>query len=154
LDLDLVFPPAALRTLVSNLSVENLVLARLEESNDAAHTAVRRVSTIRSGTLYLNALDGKAIELNKRQALQFGRSEGELRSTTISEAGVELSFTGRVRGMTGGSMRHPVDLMPSILQWLAANQTLALVWSTALSLFGTWFTVDRWWRNRIGDDYP
>jgi hypothetical protein len=137
----------------SNLNVEDLVLARLEESSDGAHTALRRIPTIRSGTLYLNALDGKAIELNKRQALQFRRSEGELRSATLSEAGIELSFTGRVGGMTAGSTRHPVNLMPSILQWLAANQTLALVWSTALSLFGTWFTVVRWWRNRMGDDY-
>jgi hypothetical protein len=85
--------------------------------------------------------------------LEFESSEGELRSVVFSEAGVELSFTGRVRGMTGGSTRHRVDLMPSILEWLAANRTLTLVWSTALSLFGTWFTVVRWWRNRMRDDY-
>jgi hypothetical protein len=144
LDLDLAFAPERPGAVASDLGVQDLVLARIAEI-EAGHTLLNRVPTIQTGTLYLNSLNGKAVNLRAAEALQFHQSDGELRNAKMLDGTIALAFSGRVRGMTGGSTRHAVQLMPNLLEWFAANQTLALLWSTALSLFGIWLSIERWW---------
>jgi hypothetical protein len=151
MDLDISCPTGIAPALESDLDVDDIVFARIEETGDDLRTEVRRLPTVESGTLYFDSLNGKSIAIRAGEALQFSRSEGALRSAEITDKGIRVLFSGEVRGMTAGSPRAPVKLMPTLLHWLAANQTLGLLWSALLFLFGLWMTITKWWSDGRGD---
>jgi hypothetical protein len=145
LQIDLGGAGPADRALALNLEVADLALSRIEHVS--ASMAARRVSSIKSGSLYIHDLERRQIELRGGEDLEFSRMEGALRTVALVEEGMRLSASGRVRGMRAGSTRQPVDLMPSALQWLAANRTLTLVWTSVLYFAGLLLAIARWWRH-------
>ncbi len=137
---------ASLVTLSSQLSVEGLSLSRIEEVVDARHTAVRHISTILSGTLYLESLNSQQFALRPGEEVQFEQSHGEIRALRLDVDHLAMKFHGRVRGMSVGSGDGRRSLMPTWLEWLKARHGLSLLWGTALYLFGLIVGALRWWR--------
>jgi hypothetical protein len=127
------------------LFVGNLSLLRIDQLQDAERTLVRRVSTILSGTLYLESLNGLVRPLRPAEAIQFDRSYGEIRTLGFHDGHLVVNFHGRVHGMTTGTGESRRSLMPTYLEWLQARHGLSLLWGTTLYLFALIVGVIRWW---------
>jgi len=145
-DLDLVALNPAVSPLAPSLAISTLALVRIDEVSQDGRSVVRRVSTLHSGSVFFNELAGRELRLRAREALRFGAARGEIRAVRFADGRLAVDFHGRVRGMASGSLDHPRDLMPSWLEWLRANQPLALLWGAALYLFGLLTTLWQWWR--------
>lgn len=145
-DLDLVALNPSVSPLAPSLSISALALVRIDEVSQGGRSVVRRVSTLHSGSVFFGELAGRELRLRAREALRFGQARGEIRAVRFADGRLVVDFHGRVRGMASGSLDHPRDLMPSWLEWLRANQPLALLWGAALYLFGLLTTLWQWWR--------
>jgi len=145
-DLDLVALNPVVSPLAPSLAISTLALVRIDEVSQSGRSVVRRVSTLHSGSVFFNELAGRELRLRAREALRFGAARGEIRAVRFADGRLIVDFHGRVRGMASGSLDHPRDLMPSWLEWLRANQPLALLWGAALSLFGLLTTLWQWWK--------
>lgn len=104
----------------------------------------RPLSSVLSGALYWNALDGKQMTLRPSEALSFGESKGTLRSVTLVPGGIQLELSATVKGMKTGDDPNSRSLMPTYLQWIAARQELWLWWGSAVSVFAVVMSVLRW----------
>jgi hypothetical protein len=145
-DLTLSFPEASKPgQFSSQLLADDLTLFRIDEFVDQKHTLVRQVSTILSGTLYYESLNGKERPLRASEALRFEQSRGEIRTIQLHNDHIALKYFGRVRGMQTGSDENRRSLMPTYLEWLSARHGLSLLWGTTLYLFGLIVGVLRWW---------
>jgi hypothetical protein len=145
-DFDLVMLDPGVSPIAPALAISSLALVRIDEVSQGGRSAVRRTSTLHSGSVFYDELAGRELRLRAREALRFSEVRGEIRAVRFTEGRLAVNFHGRVRGMASGSLDHPRDLMPSWLEWLRANQPLALLWGTALYLFGMLTTVSQWWR--------
>ena len=134
--------------LARQLAAQNISLQDVDETVDGNRTVIKRVSAIVSGTLYLEALDGKERKLRAGELLQFSRSEGELRSVRLEDDRIVLNFQGTVRGMTIGRGINQISLMPTWLEWLQARHGVGLFWGSALYLCGLATAVFKWLRGR------
>jgi hypothetical protein len=149
LDLDLAFaatPPSAFSP---QLAVRDLSFLQVDQFLDADHSMVRRLSTILSGTLYFESLNGQERRLRAGEELRFEQSQGEIRTIELADNRIALKFHGRVRGMTTGTGEGRRSLMPTWLEWLRARHGLPLLWASALYLFGVIASVLRWWGVRM-----
>lgn len=145
---DVALPEGTRRALARQISARNISLQDIDESSDGNRTVVRRVSAIVSGTLYLEALDGKERKLRAGELLQFDRSEGELRSVRLEDDRIVLNFQGTVQGMTIGRGSNRISLMPTWLEWLQARHGVSLFWGSALYLCGAAIAVLKWLKGR------
>ncbi len=148
-DLSLVFLSSAQGAFSPQFSANELALFRIDEFPGADRTVIRHVSTVLSGTLYLEALNGQEQVLRPGEGIRFEDSEGEIRVLQLLDDHIALKFHGRVRGMSTGSIENRRNLMPTYLEWLSARHGFSLLWGTALYLFGLFLTVLRWWRVTI-----
>jgi hypothetical protein len=143
-DIDIVLPAAV--TLGSQLDVVQLSFSRIDELADDGTTSVRRVSTVRSGTLYLEELNGRALPLRAGEPIRFGAARGWLRFVQLDEDRIHVAFRGRVSGLSTGWGEAERSLMPSQLEWLRARHGLVLLWGAVLYVSGMVLTLARWWR--------
>ncbi len=146
-EVDLVLTPAEEIpiTFVSQLLVRDLSFLRVDVFENRKATLVRRVSTLISGRLYQESLNGQERLLRPGENLRFASSYGQIRSLKLEKNNLAMQFFGRVQGMKTGWGKGERDLMPTHLQWLAAQPGIYLFWGTALYLFGVIVTVLRWW---------
>jgi hypothetical protein len=128
----------------SQLAADELRLFQIDEFVDQKNTIVRKVSTIHSGTLYLEELKGKEIQLRPREQISFKQSVGEIRTIQLNDNRVGLKYYGRVRGMDSGFGENKRNLMPTYLEWLSARHGLSLLWGATLYIFGIIVGVLRW----------
>jgi len=128
------------------LPIRRLQLSRIDEFTQSDEPIVRSISTIQSGTLYLESIEGEARPLRAGEGLQFRESDGELRALELGGEYIALQFVGQVRGMTVGSGRVKRSLMPTLYEWLVARHRLPLLWGTTVYVFGLIMSVLRWWR--------
>ncbi len=134
------------RTFRSPLPAESLFFFRIDRLDDALHTLVRQVSTIDSGTLYFESINGGARPLRAGEAIHFARSHGEISDWLLADDGIVLRFRGRVAGMSSGSGDIRRSLMPTVLDWLRAQHGLSLLWGTTAYGVGLFITVLGWWK--------
>jgi hypothetical protein len=146
LDLDLTLPEGAAAPRWEQIVVRDLRLHRVDDMRDAARPLARPVSTIQSGSLYFEALDGMERKLRTGELLRFGEANGTFLTLDLREDGIAATFQGDVREMRSGSGDEPRSLMPTLLEWLRKRQGLSLMWGTALYLSGIALTLRRWWR--------
>jgi hypothetical protein len=146
LDLDLAPLNAGAGLLAPGLDVIELGLMRIDEVTEGDRTAVRAVSTVQSGSVYLEELGGRELRLRAHEGLRFDLARGEVRSIGVKDGALALNFHGRVRGMASGPLDHPRNLMPRWLDWLRENQPLSLLWGSAVYLFGVSTAVRQWWK--------
>jgi hypothetical protein len=128
------------------LSIQDLSLLRIEDRRGPDGLPVRRVSTIASGTIYFEELNGQELKLRPGEVIQLEGSTGEIDSLALKDNNIAVQFQGRVRGFTAGPSDSRHSLMPTWLQWLKARQGLTLLWGTAIYLFGLVAGVLRWLR--------
>ena len=145
-DFDLVFVDLANAGVMPQVPIERLGLRRVDEFGDRGLSIIRTISTIVSGTLFFESLNGLRRPLRSGEALQFERSAGEMRTMRLEPGHLTLNFHGRVRGITTGSDARPRSLMPTWLDWLRAQHGLSLLWGTSVYLFGIGLAVVRWFR--------
>ena len=146
LDLDLAVPSGDLR-LAEQLRVSNLSFSRIDVDELATddRTLVRSFSTIVSGSLYFDALNGLAYPVRPGEALRFESSAGLLRTVQLNEEHIAVKFRGQVRGLETGWGDVRRSLMPTWLEWLKSRHAVSLFWATALYIFGLIASVMRWW---------
>jgi hypothetical protein len=128
---------------VRQVAVEKLALVD-EDRYLGSAPSVRQRSSVLSGTLYMNALDGKPVTLRPSEALSFTRFTGTLRSITPAADCLRLQLFATVQGMKTGDDPNEKSLMPTYLQWIAARNELWLWWGSALSGFAFLMSVLRW----------
>jgi hypothetical protein len=144
IDLDFEVAPGAKMELVRQWRVTGLSMNRVERFMDANHTRARNLSTLLSGTLYLDSLNGERRSLRPGEAVRFEESTGDIRTLAIEANPISLQYQGQVRGMTTGFGEARTDLMPTLLEWLRARHGLSLMWGSALYAFGLLSAVLRW----------
>jgi hypothetical protein len=125
-------------------NVRDLSLLRIENRRGPDGLPVRRVSTILSGSIYFEELNGQERKLRPGEEIRFEHSQGEIESLELKDDGVVFQFRGRVLGMTAGSAESSRSLMPTWLDWLKARRGLYLLWGSAVYLFGLIAGVLRW----------
>jgi hypothetical protein len=134
------------RAFRSPLLAGGLRFDRIDRFVQSGQTFVPQVPTIQSGTLYYEAIDGRARPLRRGEGLHLAWSEGEIRDLQMDDDGVSLRFHGWVRGMSTGSGKARRSLMPTLLEWLRARHGLELLWVSTAYLVGLFVTVIGWWR--------
>ena len=148
-ELDLIFSEMPQSPFSPQLQVQDLSFARIDQFLGPDRTLIKRLSTILSGTLYFESLNGQERRLRPGEELRFERSHGEIRTLDLADHHIGLKFHGRVRGMTTGAGEGHRSLMPTYLEWLWARHGLSLLWATSLYFFGLIAGALRWWGIRI-----
>ena len=153
LDLTLAGPADAPSSLRTPLPIESLSLSRRDEFYMTDPTAkdqkiVRDVSTIRSGTIYFEDLDGKTYAVRSGEDLNFVQSSGQVRQWRMNDSGIGVRFQGTVRGLTTGWSGARRSLMPTRLDWFRAQHGVTLLWGTTAYVVGAFITVLGWWRRQ------
>lgn len=144
LRLDLAFPSLPQSVVSPQLEVHEIGFARVDQFLEPDQTLIKHLSTILSGTLFLESLNGQSFSLRPGEQLEFEHSQGEIRSLQMAANHIELKYHGRVRGMTAGTGEGRRSLMPTYLEWLKARHGLSLFWATSLYLFGLATAALRW----------
>jgi hypothetical protein len=147
-DFDLTFREAG-SSIMPQVPIQRLAFFRVAERSDSSLSLVRRLSTLTSGTLYFESLNGEKRELRAGEALRFNEARGEVRTLQLGKDDLALNFHGRVRGMRTGSEDSSLNLMPTWLEWLKARHGLSLLWGTTLYVFGMALAVLRWFKVSI-----
>lgn len=147
-DLDLtLLDPAS--NFSSQLAASDLSFFHVDEFRDPNSTLVRRVSTILSGTLNFESLNGLERKIRPGEMIQFEKSQLEIRTLRLREDQIELKFHGRVSGLNVGSGNDRRSIMPTWLEWLRARHSLSLLWGTAIYLFSLAVGALQWWRKSL-----
>ncbi len=144
--LDMTFlkgPPPAF---IAQLPVDSLSLVEIQKSYEPDRPAFQPLSTIVQGTLYFEALGGKAYILRPGEELRFRVRDGVIRTLDLADDHIVLKFNGKVEDMSSGVGSNRRNLMPSWLEYLSARQGLALLWGTVLYFFGLVYGLLRWWK--------
>jgi hypothetical protein len=145
-NLDLTFLALPQKISPMPLAIQDLSLLRIEDRRGPEGLPVRRVSTILSGSIYFEELNGQELKLRSGEAIRLEGSQGEIEFLELNHDHIVFQFRGRVRGMTAGSSEIDRSLMPTWLEWLKARRGLYLLWGTAIYLFGLVVGVLRWLR--------
>lgn len=147
--LQLALAPGTAAAFSPQLAVERLAFSRIDEFQGLDGTTAEEVSTILSGDVYLEELNGTRRPVRAAELLRFDEITGVLRTLQIADGHLTLHFNGRVRGMRSGWGSNPTSLMPTWLEWLQARHGLSLLWGTSLYLFGFAAAALRWWRIKL-----
>jgi hypothetical protein len=126
------------------MEIRKLDLMRIDQFLEPNRTFVKHQSTVHSGTLFFESLDGQVFKLRPGEELHFAHSEGEIRSLVLAPNHIDLKYHGKVVGMTAGTGEGHRSIMPTYLEWLKARHGLSLLWATALYLFGLAAAALRW----------
>lgn len=143
-DLDLRAPGTGV-AFAPQIAIAGLTLFDVDEFAPAG-TTPQPVSTILSGTVYFESLNGAAHQLRSRELLRFDRIHGVIRTLRLDDDRIALNVRATARGLRRGWTDDPTSMMPTYLEWLQARHGLSLLWGTALYLFGLITMVLRWWR--------
>jgi hypothetical protein len=147
--LDLTFPTLPQSPLSPQLEVRDIAFSRVDQFLEANQTLVKRLSTILSGTLSFESLNGQELRLRPGEELQVEHSQGEIRSLELAANHIDFKFHGRVSGMAAGTGEGHRSIMPTYLEWLKARHGLSLLWATSLYIFGLVAAALRWFGVRL-----
>jgi len=146
IELDITFAHADALQFSSQIAVERLLFEHVLRFDGVD----RPVSSVISGEVYFEALNGRKINLRAGQKLSFENiKEGRIRQIRIEPGFAALQFHGTVKEINIGSVDNPRNLMPTVLEWLQARHGLSLVWGSALYIFGFVSTALRWSKVKV-----
>jgi hypothetical protein len=147
-ELELVFLNKDQNPFVQHLPLQTVSMSSVEQFRDGDRMLARRASSVISGVLYFESLDGRERKLRQGQTLEIEPVNGVLERIAVSDGKIVLEFHGIVNGIkTGDDSR--TDLMPTFLEWLQARHGLSLMWGTAIYLLGLVMGVLRWAGARV-----
>jgi hypothetical protein len=142
--------PGSTMAFSSQMGVADISLFQVDQLVEGTRALARKVSSLLSGVLYLESLNGKQVALRPYEELRFTGSTGVIRKLALSPPGgsdersLALHAYANVRDMTLGAQRNVRSLMPTYLDWLSARQGLALLWGSTLYLTGLLASMLRW----------
>ncbi|WP_437546070.1 hypothetical protein WME97_41255 [Sorangium sp. So ce367] len=143
-DLDIRFRDSSRNALSPQISVSRLSFLK-DEAHKANRSRVHRMSTVQSGSIYFEALNGEERKLRPGEVIEFEQVDGELRTLEFKQGRIELKFRGHVRGMSRGVGENRRSLMPTWLDWLRARHGgLSVLWGIVVYLFGLIIAAFRW----------
>ena len=96
--LHLIAAPGAATAFATQLAIERLSLSRIDELQAQDGTTAHEMSTILSGTIFFEALNGQARTLRASELLRFNEISGVVRTLRIEDDRVRMQFRGTVRG--------------------------------------------------------
>jgi hypothetical protein len=148
-DLDLTLLDPNKNHFSSQLSARDPSFFQIEDFRDPNSPPPRRVSTILSGTINFESLNGLERKIRPGEMIQLANSQVEIRTLRLTDDHIEMKFHGRVRGLNVGSDDSRRSLMPTWLEWLQARHSLSLLWGTAVYLFSLAIGALQWWRKPV-----
>jgi hypothetical protein len=135
---------------VPQIEFENLRLYAIERIQVDSAPIDRLRSALSSGTVYLDALNAKAVALRPFEDLTFGSSKGYIRAISfptdskLTGDGLHLQAHAVVQNLNLGSGVNKRSLMPSWLEVLAARTGIALLWASVTYFLGITYAALRW----------
>ncbi len=126
--------------------VEKLSLFKID-SCKTVNTTLK--STTLKGELYFDELNGLQRTLRPGEKIRFEHSRGEIRVLSVLNDRIKLNFHGVVKGMKVEFENNDRSLMPTLLDWLRAQQGPFLLWGTATYLFTLALAILRWMGVRL-----
>lgn len=141
-DLDVTLLDPGAISFSPQIAVNSLSLYEVRHSKGIDRT----FSSLLSGAVYLEALNGRKLDLRSRQELRLKTPSGRIRGIQLEPGSAALQFHGFVEGMETGSQDYPRDLMPTYLEWLHSRHGLSLLWGTAIYIFGLVLAALRWFK--------
>jgi hypothetical protein len=142
-DLDLTLQPASNSIFQGSISADSISLLRIDENYDDENSVVRTVSTILSGSMFFESLDGKKQALLPGQQVQFEKSHGTINTLELRDDHIAVNFVATVSGMTSGEINNRKTLMPTYLEWLHSRVNLTLFLAVILLVWGIIFGLRR-----------
>lgn len=118
---------------------------RMVERQADTDTQVRLVSALRKGVLHLPAT-GRDLNLISGSGLELDGLELDQADLSLGDQ-VALKLSGSAQSITLETGGFKQSLKPSLLEHLAHNHSLGLLWSTAVLLWG----ASTWLRKILGD---
>ncbi|MEQ1871203.1 MAG: hypothetical protein ABL961_14400 [Vicinamibacterales bacterium] len=128
----------------SQVQVDDLSFIRIDERRDTERSVVRELSTVVSGTLYMESLNGEKRELRAAELLRFRGVDGDILAMRVMPDRVSLRFQGQVSDIVAGTPKSRRSLMPTLLEWARAQHGVSLLWGGSLYVFGIVVSVLRW----------
>lgn len=147
-ELEFVFLNREQNPFIEHLPLQTISMFRVEQFNDGDRVLARKISSVISGTLYFESLDGRERKLRRGETLEIQSSNGVLERIGVSDGKVVLEFHGSVTAIKAGDDSR-TDLMPTCLEWLQARHGLSLMWGAGIYLFGLVMGVMRWSGARV-----
>lgn len=144
LDLDISLRPGESLAFGRLIPVDQLSLLQVQSLGSGLKAAPRQISSVLAGSLYFSSLNGKAYKLREAEELRLNSVDGNLVSVLLTASQATLRFDGTASNLTTGSPPYARTLMPTWLEWLRAQEPLALLWGTTLSLVGVALGLLRW----------
>ena len=142
-DLDVNFQPTSNRIFPGVIAADSISLLRIDENYNDDNSTVRTISTILSGTMYFESLDGKKQTLLPGQQIQFEKSHGSINTLELINDHISVNFVATVSGMTSGENNNQKTLMPTYLEWLNSRVNLTLFVVVILLVMGIIFAWRR-----------
>jgi len=143
-NLDLTFATLPQKVSATPLAIQDLSLVRVEDRRGLEGLPVREISTILSGSIYFEELNGQELRLRSGEAIRLKGSTGEIDVLEFKDDEIIVQFHGNVQGMTAGASEIGRSVMPTWLEWLKARRGFYLLWGTAIYLYGLIAGVMRW----------
>lgn len=128
-------PPGVVQ-LSPDLHLDSLSFLRRSVSGSGTDLRKQLLPSVLSGSLYLSELGGRSRPLRRNQRLRLDEFKGVAHSVRLEDSSISVLAEGRVNGLASGPTDNPRSLMPSILEWWMARESVFLVWTATLSLFG------------------
>lgn len=128
----------------AHIMISDLSLNRVEEADIKGKR--RSVSTVLSGEIYNESMNGSSYKLRKSEWLTLEGVNGELRSMQMTERGIQFDYHGEVTGIEVGSNNNRRSLMPNWLEWFGARHSVKMLWGAFIWLTTTLFGVIKWWK--------
>jgi hypothetical protein len=148
------------------IQFDNLHLYTIERVQVDAAPVDRVQSSLLSGTLYLDALNAKAVALRPFEDLTFGSSKGHIRALSfpadlkltgdglhlqahapaLTGDGLHLRAHATVQKMNLGSGANKRAQMPSWLEVLTAQTGITLLWASVTYVLGMIYAALLWFK--------
>ena len=142
-ELEFIFLNKEQNPFVQHLPLQTISMSSVEQFNDGDRVSARKISSVISGVLYFESLDGRERKLRQGETLEIQPAMGVLERIGVADGKIVLEFHGTVTSIkTGDDSR--TDLMPTCLEWLQARHGLSLMWGTGIYLFGLVMGGLRW----------
>jgi hypothetical protein len=133
----------------SEIQINDFSLVSMSPPGEDSHAVGQQLSTILSGRVILNALNGKESTLREGDRLQLKNASGVLRVSRSKNDQFDVKFTGNVSDLAIHHGSTSSTLMPTWLEWLQASPHFSLLWGTSMYLFGLLVGIMRWWSKGI-----
>ena len=128
----------------NNLFRSGFEIGEIDFTNlrDEPEVPIRIVSKIKSGTLFIEKLQGQTYQLRKGEILNFDIDRMQVRSLMLKDNSLHLELDGVVNTLNLGSK----NLMPRWLQYWHSQNEWSLFWATATAALTVLIGVLRWLR--------